>query len=215
MSESVSYTLTEGVFLQPTASGAYYAVSGNSKNSSQQFLQSLLQQKQAPALNLDNVLKLTGCETKSSAFEMLHHCQNLKWIQGVDEAIKPPDDALEDMLPTLLAHFSGAGKILLADEQGFYMANHGFAHETAEELSALSAEISTIHNRRSGVINKNLSIPSHAWAIVDAYGHSQIGFWPLFIGTHRFVIVSAGRSEFNHPQFINLIWVLCIRYANT
>ena len=50
----------------------------------------------------------------------------------------------------------------------------------------------------------NLGLASHAWAIVDAFGCSQIGFWPIFIGDTRFVIAISGIPHFNqqsnHPS---------------
>jgi hypothetical protein len=42
--------------------------------------------------------------------------------------------------------------VLLADDQGFYLACNGYAHEVAEEISALSAEISMVHARRTGLL---------------------------------------------------------------
>jgi len=46
-------------------------------------------------------------------------------------------------------------------------------------LSALSAEIATVHDRRSGLLIHNMGLKSHAWSIVDAFGNSEVGFWPL------------------------------------
>jgi hypothetical protein len=58
----------------------------------------------------------------------------------------------------------------------------------------------------------NLTIDSHAWAIVDAFGSSQLGFWPLFIGNSQFVITISGIPHFNRPDFVTLIWALSTRY---
>jgi hypothetical protein len=108
---------------------------------------------------------------------------------------------------------SESGKVLLADMQGFYLASHGFPHEVAEELSGLSAELATVHSRRSGVLMNNLGVANHSWGIIDVFGNSQIGFWPLFIGKNRFVLVISGVPHFNQPEFVDLIWALSIRYA--
>ncbi len=59
----------------------------------------------------------------------------------------------------------------------------------------------------------NLGIASHAWAIVDGFGSSQTGFWPVFIGKTRFAIVISGIPHFNQPDFVTLIWALIIRYV--
>jgi hypothetical protein len=104
---------------------------------------------------------------------------------------------------------------LLADDQGFYLATSGFPHEVAEELSALSAELAIIHKRRSGLLMNNMGFDSHAWAIVNAFGNSQIGFWPVFVGKHQFVIVISGIPHFNQPEFVSLIWALSNRYSKS
>jgi len=127
--------------------------------------------------------------------------------------MESPEGALEELLPPLLTNISETEKVLLADDQGFYLACLGFPHEVAEELSALSAEIATVHERRAGLLMNNMGLGSHAWAIVDAFGNSQTGFWPVFIGKTRFVIVISGVPHFNQPDFVKLIWALSIRYA--
>jgi hypothetical protein len=145
--------------------------------------------------------------------ELLLHCQKLGWVQGVEQPLTAPQGALETLLPELLSQISETGKVLLADDQGFYLACSGFAHEAAEELSALSADLATVHKRRSGLLIRNLGIASHAWAIVDAFGCSQIGFWPLFVGSQQFVLVIAGVPHFNQPEFVTLVWALSLRYT--
>ena len=116
-------------------------------------------------------------------------------------------------MPTLLPALSREGKILLADSQGFYLHSHGFPHEAAEELSALSAEIATLHARRAGVLNRNLGLNGSAWALTNAAGHSQLGFWPLFVGSERFVLVISGAPAFNQPQLVELAFVLHKRFG--
>ena len=207
------YTLIDGLFLYPTPVGAYYAVSSKEEDKSRKFLKSLLQQTKTQTLSIETLMDLMNEENEEKALELLNHCQNLGWVQGVKDIMDPPEGALEDILPTLLANMSEAGKVLLADDQGFYLACHGFPHEVAEELSALSAEIATVHQRRSGLLMNNMGLGSQAWAIVDAFGNSQTGFWPVFIGKTRFVIAISGIPSFNQPDFVKLIWALSIRYA--
>lgn len=204
--------LVEGLFLYPSPVGAYYTVSSPDNDKPRRFLTRLLQQPRTPPLNLVELQKLTEIDEPEKAMQLLLHCQKLGWVQGVDSVLEAPQGALEEILPNLLAGISENGKVLLADEQGFYLACSGFPHEVAEELSALSAELATVHKRRSGLLVNNLGISSHAWAIVDAYGNSQIGFWPMFVGTHRFVLAISGVPHFNQPEFVSLAWALITRY---
>lgn len=207
------FKLREGLFLYPTPAGAYQAISASEPDKPRRFLKRLLQQPKTPPLNIEQLLSLTESDDETKVLELLHHCQKLGWVQGVDNVIEAPQGALEDILPGLLDKITENGKVLLADEQGFYLACSGFPHEAAEELSALSADLAILHNRRSGLLINNLGIASHAWAIVDAFGNSQIGFWPVFIGSHCFVIAIAGIPHFNQAEFVSLVWALSIRYA--
>jgi hypothetical protein len=206
------FNLIDGLFLYPTPAGAYYAISGLESDKPRRFLTRLLQQEQTPALTIEQLQLLMESDDEEKTLEQLLHCQKLGWIQGVDTAIRSPQGALEEILPDLLGKISENGKVLLADDQGFYLACSGFPHEVAEELSALSAELATVHKRRSGLLVNNLGIGSHAWAIVDPFGNSQIGFWPLFIGNHRFVLAISGVPHFNQAEFVTLVWSLIIRY---
>ena len=208
------YSLTEGLYLYPSPSGAYYAVASQETDKPRQFLRTLLQQRQTQTLDLDNLKRLMGYDEANKCLELLHHCQKLGWVQGVNAVHEYPGGALEDILPGYLSKLSENGKALLADKQGFYLASHGFPHEVAEELSALSADIATVHDRRSGLLMNNMGLASHAWAVVDVFGNSQVGFWPLFIDKNRFVIAISGVPHFNQPEFVSLVWALTIRYAN-
>lgn len=208
-----AYSLTEGLHLYPTPAGAYYAACTMETDKPRQFLRALLKRQQTCALNVANLQQLMSQDEEQKCMELLHHCQKLGWVQGLDAVRQYPQGALEEILPDLLSKISEHGKVLLADSQGFYLASHGFPHEVAEELSALSAEIATVHERRSGLLINNMGLGSHAWAVVDSFGNSQLGFWPLFIGNNRFVVAMSGIPHFNQPELVSLVWALTIRYA--
>jgi len=205
--------LAEDLYIYLTPAGCYYAVSAAEEDSVRKFLRSLLTNIKTPKLNMPNLQALMGNDEPEKCIALLERCQNLGWVQGLKEERAAPTGALEDILPELLSKISEEGKVLLADDQGFYLACNGYAHEVAEEISALSAEISVVHERRAGLLMKNLSLNSHAWAVINASGNSQLGFWPLFIGGTRFVVAISGIPHFYKPEFISLIWLLSVRYA--
>lgn len=205
--------LADNLFLYPTPVGTYYAVTSPEEEKSRSFIKQLLLEKETPALTLPTLIRLMEEDDESKVLSLVSHCYKLGWVQGVEKKINSPQGALEEILPILLRDISETGKVLLADDQGFYLACHGYPHEVAEEISALGADIATVHNRRSGLLVNNLGIGSHAWAIVDAFGNSQTGFWPIFIGANRFVIAISGIPHFNQDDFVKLIWALSIRYA--
>lgn len=207
------FDLAENLFVYPTPSGAFHASSTTDDDPARKFLRALLQTDTTPRLSLQGIQDWSGLADRDKAVTLLHHVQQLVWVQGVERPIKCPNRPLEDILPTLLEKLTDDGKVLLADNQGFYLAARGFPHEVAEELSALSAELASLNERRSGLLINNLGLGSGAWALTDAAGCSKIGFWPLYIGTQRFVLVLSGLPRLNRPEFVELIWTLSMRYA--
>ncbi len=207
------YQIQNNVYALPSSAGAYYAVSRPEDEAPRRLLRNLLQQSVSPLLSMEGLHAWTGIEDDNQVMELLSHVQSLGWIDGSDTPIAPPEGRLEDTLPDLLAPLSDNNKVLLADEQGFYLCTRGFAHETAEELSALSADLATLHERHTGLLKNNLGLRSNAWAVVDAAGNSEVGFWPMYVGSQRFVLVVGGMPRLNQPAFIHLIWALSIRYA--
>jgi len=205
--------LAEDLFLHVTPAGAYSAISSVEKSSSRLLLRNLLMQQQSPELNVATLMTLSDVDSEEKALEQLKHLQALAWVEGLQEPQLVNKSPLEDVLPELLTKLSSTRKALLADEQGFYLASSGFPHEVAEELSGLSAELATLHARRSGVLVNNLGLNSSAWSLVDAAGHSKIGFWPLFVGKQRFVLVMEGVPNLNRKEFVELVWLLSRRYA--
>ncbi len=207
------YQIEKDLYVLPSPAGAYYAVSRPEDEAARRLLRSLLQQLVSPLLSLDGLKSWSGIENDDQVMELVGHIQSLGWVEGSDTPIEPPAGRLEDTLPDLLAPLSDNNKILLADEQGFYLCARGFAHETAEELSALSADLATLHERHAGLLKNNLGLRSNAWAVVDAAGNSEVGFWPMYVGDQRFVLVAGGMPRLNQPAFLQLIWALSIRYA--
>ncbi|MBK8817084.1 MAG: hypothetical protein IPN42_16960 [Methylococcaceae bacterium] len=208
------FTLSEGLFLYPTPAGTFYAVSSDHTDVHRDFILKLLLQPTLPALNLENLSRLTGFEDPQDCYEILYHCQKLNWVQGLDTAKDYPSGPLETLLPGLLAKMSDLGQVLLADMDGFNLASHGFAEDLVDELAVVSAELEVLHKRRSRVLGMSLGITSRSWGIIDVFGNSQIGFWPLFLGKNHFVLVISGVPHFNQTEFVELAWALSVRYAD-
>ena len=207
------YQLADNLYVAVTPSGAYYAVSESTDDPSRRLLRALLRHETSPLLSLEGLKEWLGSKNDEESLELLYHAQNLGWVEGLDEQRDAPTGALEDIIPDLLPAMSGSGKALLADSEGFYVSSQGFVHEAAEELSALSADIASLHDRHHGLLRNNLGLGTAAWSLVDASGNSQVGFWPLFVGDQRFVLVIGGLPRFNQPALTSLIWALSTRYG--
>jgi hypothetical protein len=172
----------------------------------------LLSERESPLLTEEKLTESMGLSVAEQARDIFLHARKLGWVQSFEEPRSCPEGSLERVLPDLLKMLSLKGKVLLADPQGFYVSSSGFPHEVAEELSGLSADLASLHTRRSGLLENNLGLAGGAWALVDAAGNGRIGFWPVFIGANRFVLVVSGVPQFNCPDFVKLAWVLSLRY---
>lgn len=208
------YQLADNLYISLTPAGAYHAVASNGEEPYRKLLKSILRYRSTPTLTLEGLTEWTGKEDANEALDLLYHAQALGWVEGLQAPRMVPEGSLEGVIPGLLPALSGSQKVLLADNQGFYVSSSGFNHETAEELSALSADIASLHDRHIGLLRQNLGLGTAAWALIDSAGNTQIGFWPLFIGEQRFVLIVGGVPYLNKPELVSLIWSLSIRYDN-
>jgi hypothetical protein len=206
------YTLHADRYVQPTPAGAYYVASQAGGDPVHRLLSALLRAEATPLLTQASLEQWTG-QAAVDAQESLYHAQHQQWIEGFPEPRSSREGALEAILPDLLPLLADSGKALLADAHGFYVAAAGFTHEAAVELSALSADLASLDARHGALTRRNLRLAGGAWAVVDAAGNSQLGFWPLFVDDHRFALVLQGVPHFNQPAFTELVWALSRRYA--
>jgi hypothetical protein len=208
------YALKPDYYGLPTPAGAYQAVSSPQPDPAKQLLLRLLSEETSPLLTPDNLVEWTRLP-EQDALELLFRLQHLALMEGHAQAVESPQGPLEQILPELLPQLSGDGKALLADSQGFYLSSVGFPHETAEELSAVSAGLSGVYSRHQKLLLNNLGQTTSHWALVDAAGNSKIGFWQFYIGKQRFYLVLSGLPQFNQSVFTQLVWALAKRYAAT
>ncbi|WP_456444521.1 hypothetical protein [Thiolapillus sp.] len=205
--------LQSGVYLSPTPAGAFYCCASPQEDPARHVLQSLFNRRRNPVLDSSTLEEWTDSSAED-ATTLLYHMQRQSLVQGLNNPQTCPEGPLEEVVPFLLPALSGDGKALLADDQGFYVASSGFPHESAEELAALSASLGLLHKRHQGLLNRNLGYQGNAWTLSDAAGNSQIGFWPLFVGTQRFSLVISGLPRFNQKSFTRLVWSLGVRYGD-
>lgn len=209
-----NFTLKENLYVQPTPSGAFYAVSGPEQEPVRRMLFHLLRDDLTPQLTVADLQHWSGIQDETEALKMLYRVQELGWISGNDVPTKGPEGTIEEVLDKVLPDLADEGKVLLADNQGFYLSSHGYPREAAEELSALSADLGSLYERHESLLKDNLGSALQSWGLMDAAGNSQLGFWPLFFGEQRFVLALNGRPRFNQPAFRDMVWALARRYVS-
>lgn len=203
----------EGRYWLPTPEGAYHAVASVEDTLERRFLRRLLSLTETPEMADDFWEECCEGDSPEAVSALLERLWRRGWVQELAEPRTVTDRPLEEVLPGLLAGLSDGGGTLLADPQGFYIASSGFPHQTAEELAALSADLLSLHQRHRRLLADRLGLETQAWGMIDAGGHSRLGIWPLHIGRHCFALVMTGIPHFNHPHFVDLVWILTNRYA--
>ncbi|RVU86219.1 hypothetical protein EOL70_01865 [Leucothrix sargassi] len=207
------YISGEDLYLSVTPGGSFYSVQDDSDGFGRTFIKRLLTTAETPAFSLDAARELSGLSDETETLEFVQLLQDAGFITGQKHSEVAPSGSLESMLPDLLQSLSSDGRAVLAEGQGLYLGSSGFPHEAAEELAALSASLTAIYKRHKDVLKGNLGYTQRAWGLIDAAGNSEIGFWPLYIGSDRFTLIIGGMPQLNQPAFTQLIWALQRRYG--
>lgn len=208
-----TFELNEDLYINVTPRGAYFAVQDNVEDPIRDILIKLMQLEETPTLSKETITELVSLESEDDAFDFLKRMQSLGLISGQKKTETITEDNLEDILPDLLGSLSDSKKVLLAEHSGLYLGASGFPHEAAEELAAISANLSEVYQRHKDLLQGNLRFNQHAWGLIDAAGNSEVGFWPLYIGYNQFTLVIHGMPQLNRPGFKHLIWSLIKRYG--
>lgn len=207
------FTINDGLQINITPRGAYYAVQDTSNDVTRNILIKLLFEDTSTALTDSNITEICDMNIEDAS-NVIHRMQTLGLISGQKEVENAPATNLEDILPDLLGSLSDSRKVLLAEHSGLYLGASGFPHEAAEELAAISANLSEVYERHKGLLNGNLRFNQRAWGLIDAAGNSEVGFWPMYIGYNQFALVIHGMPQLNRPAFKRLIWLLMRRYGS-
>ena len=209
-----SFTLNENLFINITPRGAYYAVQDNAKDITRSILIELLRKEETPKISSNSISELCDLDNDAT-YSLVQRMQALGLISGQKTVEKAPEETLEDSLTDLLGSLSDSKKVLLAEHSGLYMGASGFPHEAAEELAAISANLSEVYQRHKGLLQGNLGFNQQAWGLIDAAGNSEVGFWPIYVGYNQFTLVIHGMPQLNRPAFKHLIWSLVKRYGTS
>ncbi len=206
-------TIKTGNFIRPSAAGAYYAVQSAQNNGYRESLLRLLRATHTPEISEEFLQQLTGLE-KTDAVAQFHTLEKAGFVNTDSESVNLPANNLDTLLPDALPQLSDQGRVALVDSgRGFYLGHCGFTATEAEELAVMSAGIRILYERNQQLLQEQLSIVESAFGIIDPAGHSELGFWPIFVGDNVFTLIIAGLPSFNCLALKQLIWVLVHRYG--
>lgn len=204
--------LQDNKYLFPSTAGVYHLVCQPNETSAKKLFSDILRRKQTRVINAHDLQCIMELETHQQFAEEIQVMLSLGWLEEHDTPLLLPDDALEDLLPQLLTVLSSTGHTFLSDSHGFPLFSSGFSQKDVESLSAMTAEFNTAYDKHHEVIQRTAQSPTQAWGMIDAAGNSNMGIWPINIGSHGFNLLIQGVPNLDHPNFVILVWLLYSRY---
>ncbi len=204
-----------GQFIQPTASGVYYAVEDSKSNPCRDTLLRLMRAKQIPEFSEEFVGQCIG-KYSGGARSVFDTLGKAGFISASSVPVDMPEKNLDTLFLDTLPCLSDQERVVLTDSgRGFCLGFCGFTPTQAEELAVLSSSLSVLYERNQHLLQSQLSINQSAFGIIDPAGHSELGFWPFYIGNNVFTLIISGLPQFNCLAFKQIIWVLVQRYGQT
>jgi hypothetical protein len=200
-------------YIQICPAGAFYATVGSEPDDARAMLLLLLSSEVALPYSPQLVKKLTGLE-EHDAEDMFKQLAEKNFIELVETPNELVTGSVESLLPELLSGLSNIGKAALADHHGFCLGSIGYEDDMAEELCALAADLSSLHERHSLLLNQKLGLMGESWGLLDPVGLSQVGFWVIHLGYQRFILVIDEMPKLNQDNYVDLISVLARRYLD-
>ncbi len=209
----MAYEIDRNCYIKATPAGAYYCMNSVKDELARAMLKVLLSAPSTPYLTNNTVESLFSVES-SIGLRVLHHLQKLNWVEFLQAEQAVESGKIETLFTQLLSALSLEGKVLLASSAGVGISSVGFSNETAKELAYLSTDILALQKRHKWLLNDSLKYPSSNWGTIDAAGHSQIGFWPLHVGSEVYSLVISGVPRLTDQAFMQLAWLLHTRYSS-
>lgn len=199
-------------YFQVTPSGAYYAT----LNTEPEALRALLLQLLSADTHIPYISsllqKLTGM-AEEEAEALLDKAVQHGFIDLPQDPEPIAAGTIEQLLPEFLPQLAD-GRVLLADDQGFCLGQSGFDAEEAEAVAGMAADLVSMHERHQRLLASHLGFNGSSWALVDAVGQSELGFWTLHVGEQKFLLIMEGMPHLNRQPFVDLMSVLIRRYLD-
>jgi hypothetical protein len=210
---TVPSSLVPNLYLAPTPAGALHVVTEAGSSAAEQLVREVLRAPHALRSDQADVMALSGASTLDAAVDAVAQAQQAGWLEGNTDVPLVPEGPLGKELPGLLAPLSETGQAALDDDQGFALSSVGFNADIELDVSTLAAELLRLKQRR-GIVDSS-SGAFAGFALVDRFGASTVGFFPLLVGTQQFVLIVGGLPRLHHPSFVPLVSALSRRYDST
>ena len=198
-------SLQSNLYPKVTPAGAFYAVSSSTHSASRILLANILQADVKDMITEERLMQWAGTDDRATALSLLYRLQRLEFLYGEEQPSSKLVEVTAEGFQDILGQLSDNDRALLVDQDGFYFANIGFNHETAEEVANLASEARILIEKHSLLVKNNLNIYHNAMGICDPSGQSELTFFPLYVGDVKYILVIAGIPLLNSEAFVTLV----------
>lgn len=198
-------SLQSNLYPKVTPAGAFYAVSSPAFSASRILLANILQASVDDHITEQRLLEWAQADDLNTAINLLYRLQRLEFLYGEEKPSSVMMKVTAEQFEGILGQLSDSNRALLVDKDGFYFANIGFNHETAEEVANLASEATRLLEKHSLLVKNNLNIYHNAMGICDPNGQSELTFFPLYVGDVKYILVIAGVPLLNSEAFVTLV----------
>lgn len=202
-------------YLRITPAGCFHAVESRHVAPERACLLGLMSTTKAPRFGSFSEAA-AGLENSVMRPSGLLDLVDAGFIELAETADYLRDGNVESVLPSILPALSDCERVVLSESrQGLFLDYIGFSSDEAEELAVIASGLRAFAERSAPLLAERLAINTRAFGIIDPAGHSEIGFWPLYIGDNVFTLTILGIPRFNSAAFKQLVWTLVERYGDT
>ena len=171
----------------------------------------LLSASESSTLDQKYLLSWLQTDDPKEALSTFEDMRSLGLIKGSDSPSALLDSATDVALNECIGELTDEA-CMLANDQGFHLANVGFEKELADELAALAAELHSFHVKRvQRLVEKGLA-GSNTWTIPGQDAPSSLTFRPLHTDHQSFILINKGIAKFNNKGLLNLARLLMNKY---
>ncbi len=162
-------------------------------------------------LSEDFLLRWLQTDDLKQAIMTVKDLQRQHLIKGMRTLSDIPKVASEEALNSCLSLLCEEAS-MLANDQGFHLANVGFDKEQADELAAVAAELHAFHCKRVQNLVSYGLVKSDVWSLHSEQVSSKMSFWPMHTDQQNFILITKGHIRSDNDGLLNLARILMKKY---
>ena len=197
--------------LLPTNKAIYESLMCIQEQPFEKMIKRLLSEPKSSILDQKYLLNWLQTDDPKEAVSVFKEMRGLGLLKGSKVQSSLLDLASDEALKACVSELSDDA-CMVANDQGFHLANVGFAKDHADELAAVAAELHSFHIKRVQRLVSQGVASSDTWSILGHHSSSGLSFRPLHTDHQNFILINKGPAKFNNKGLLNLARILMNKY---